>query len=152
MKNRCKQLILICWFIPGLLCAQDMDLKRERTFPATALYGYMNGATDLFLEYDVQKLTVRDIVYKGEEYTVAIYDMPTPEDAFGIYSLHVCKCNCADTLNSISCLSPYQFQAVAGNKYISVVFPSGTDAAQAHVGEIVRKFVPDCDRPVSFIP
>ena len=63
-----------------------------------------------------QMSRARDVVYEGQEYTVEIYDMPTPEDAFGIYSLHVFRCQRADTLGCIDCLSPYQLQAVAGNK------------------------------------
>ena len=53
----------------------------------------MNGGADQFLEYGVSKLVTRDVVYKGNEYTIDIYDMPTPEDAFGIYSLHIFKCS-----------------------------------------------------------
>ena len=71
-----------------------------------------------------------------------IYDMPTPEDAFGIYSLHVFRCQRADTLGCIDCLSPYQLQAVAGNKYVSVVFPSGSAAARSRVDELIRYYLP----------
>lgn len=42
--------------------------------------------------------------------------MPSPEDAFGIYSLHIFKCERTDVLGCIDCLSPYQLQAVVGNK------------------------------------
>ncbi|MCD8270786.1 MAG: hypothetical protein LUD46_21765 [Parabacteroides sp.] len=68
--------------------------------------------------------------------------MPTPEDAFGIYSLHVFKCQRADTLGCIDCLSPYQLQAVVGNKYVSVVFPSGSAAAKSKVDELIRHYLP----------
>lgn len=133
---------LILFFFPVLAFAQDIEVKRERTFTASGLYGFMNGGTDQFLEYGVKELIVRDIAYKGEDYTVEIYEMASPEDAFGIYSIHTFRCERADTLNCIDCLSPYQLQAVSGNKYISVVFPSGSKAAKEKADEVVRKYVP----------
>lgn len=135
------------WLFGLLLCplfvwAQEAEVKRERTFTGAGLYGYMNGGAEQFLEYGVSRLVVREIVYKGEEYTIEVYDMPSPEDAFGIYSLHVFRCGRADTLGCIDCLSPYQLQAVAGNRYVSVVFPSGSAKAQAGVDEVIRLYVP----------
>lgn len=151
MKSILKLFILGCCFIPGLLCSQEIEVKRERVFPATAMYGYMNGGTDQFLEYGVQKLTVSDIVYKGEDYTVEVYDMPSVEDAFGIYSLHVFKCNRAD-YNGIDCLSSYQLQAVCGNVYLSVVFPSGSDSARINADYIREKYLPCSAENKTFIP
>lgn len=134
--------LLFFLLIPLTVWGQDPEIKRERVFTGTGLYGFMNGGADQFLEYGVSKLTTRDVVYKGDEYTIDIYEMPTPEDAFGIYSLHVFKCSRADTLGCIDCLAPYQLQAVAGSKYISVVFPSGSAAAQSKVDELIRLYVP----------
>lgn len=134
--------LLFFLLIPLTVWGQDPEIKRERVFTGTGLYGFMNGGADQFLEYGVSKLTTRDVVYKGNEYTIDIYEMPTPEDAFGIYSLHVFKCSRADTLGCIDCLAPYQLQAVAGSKYISVVFPSGSAAAQSKVDELIRLYVP----------
>lgn len=129
-------LLFLC--IPLLLSAQEVEVKRERTYNASGLYGFMNGGTDQFLEYGVKQLVVRDIIFKGEEYVVEIYDMPTPEDAFGIYSLHTFRCERADTLNCINCLSPYQLQAVSGNQYVSIVFPSGSAVAQQNADERMK--------------
>ncbi|RGP16023.1 DUF6599 family protein [Parabacteroides gordonii] len=128
--------------VPALLTAQEVEVKRERTFTGSGLYGFMNGGAEQFLEYGVSRLVARDVVYEGQEYTIEIYDMPTPEDAFGIYSLHVFRCQRADTLACIDCLSPYQLQAVAGNKYVSVVFPSGSAVARNRVDELIRHYLP----------
>lgn len=133
-------LLFLC--IPLLLSAQEVEVKRERTYNASGLYGFMNGGTDQFLEYGVKQLVVRDIIFKGEEYVVEIYDMPTPEDAFGIYSLHTFRCERADTLNCINCLSPYQLQAVSGNQYVSIVFPSGSAVAQQNADELMHVYAP----------
>lgn len=141
MKHFMQWLSLLL-IIPAFLAAQDIEVKREREFTGAGLYGFMNGGAEQFLEYGVSKLVARDVVYDGQEYTIEIYDMPTPEDAFGIYSLHVFKCQRADTLGCIDCLSPYQLQAVVGNKYVSVVFPSGSAAAKSKVDELIRHYLP----------
>jgi len=121
--------------------AQKVELKRERVFTGPGLYGFMNGGADLYLEYGVQELIVRDIVYEGEKYSIEVYDMPSSEDAFGIYSLHTFRCERADTLGCINCLSPYQLQAVADNSYVSIVFHSGSDAAKKMVDDVIRMYV-----------
>ena len=102
MKHVIQWLVLLT-FIPVFLVAQEVKVKREREFTGSGLYGFMNGGAEQFLEYGVSKLVARDVVYEGQEYTVEIYDMPTPEDAFGIYSLHVFRCQRADTLGCIDC-------------------------------------------------
>ena len=141
MKHVVYRLILLL-LIPTLTDAQEVEVKREREFTGSGLYGFMNGGAEQFLEYGVSRLVARDVVYEGQEYTIEIYDMPTPEDAFGIYSLHVFRCQRADTLGCIDCLSPYQLQAVAGNKYVSVVFPSGSAAAKVKADELIRYYLP----------
>ena len=133
------------------LQSQDITVKRERAFTGTGLYGFMNGGADLYFEYGVTKLTNRDIVYNNEHFTVDMYEMPTPEDAYGIYSIHVFRCERADTLGCIDCLSPYQLQAVHGNMYITVVFPSGSAAARKLADEVLRIYVPmDETKSLSF--
>ncbi|RHJ82740.1 DUF6599 family protein [Parabacteroides sp. AM08-6] len=134
--------ILLLFLFPFFLFAEEPEVKRERIFTGEGLYGFMNGGAEQFLEYGVTRLVTRDLTYKDEEYTIDIYDMPTPEDAFGIYSLHIFKCTRADTDGCMDCLSPYQLQAVAGNNYISVVFPSGSEAAKSHVDELLRLYIP----------
>lgn len=134
--------ILLFALLPAWLIAQEVEVKREREFTGAGLYGFMNGGAEQFLEYGVSKLVARDVVYKEQDYTIEIYEMPTAEDAFGIYSLHVFKCQRADTLGCIDCLSPYQLQAVVGDKYVSVVFPSGSATARANVDELIRNYLP----------
>ena len=121
----------------------DITVKRERTFTGTGLYGFMNGGADLFLEYGVKKLTTRDLVYTDEEYTLDIYEMPTPEDAYGIYSVHIFKCLQADTDEGINCLSTYQLQTVAGNFYISLVFTSGSEKARTNAKVLLQHYTAD---------
>jgi len=121
--------------------AQEPEIRRERVFTGEGLYGFMNGAADLFLEYGFKSLVNRDIIYKGESFTVDIYEMPSREDAFGIYSMHVFRCQHADSLGYIDCISPYQLQAVVNNSYISIVFPSGSSKAQQIASELITLYI-----------
>lgn len=128
-------------FFATSLRGEVPEIKRERIFTGDGLYGFMNGGADLYLEYGVKSLINRDIVYKGENFTIDIYEMPTPEDAFGIYSMHVYRCQQVDTLDMINCFSPYQLQAVIANLYISIVFPSGSSKAQGLAPELLPLYV-----------
>jgi hypothetical protein len=121
----------------------QIDVKNERTFTGTALYGFMNGGADLYYEYGFKELVSREIVFKGEEFTVDVYTMDTPLDAFGIYSIHAYKCLRADSLGKFDCLSKYQLQAVDGNNYLSIVFQSGSNAARKAADELYKMFVAD---------
>lgn len=146
MKIRFPFIVLCLLALSSIsLVAQDIKIKRERVFTGPALYGFMNGGADLFFEYGVERLTNRNIIYKGEEFTVDVYDMPSPEDAFGIYSIHIFKCTRADTLECINCLSDYQYQTIQGNSYISIVFPSGSAKAKKLVPEVLEKLLPPAE-------
>ena len=122
-----------------------IEVKRERVFTGKGLYGFMNGGADLYLEYGVEKLTTRELVYQGEEYTLDIYEMPTPEDAFGIYSIHVFKCIQADLNDEINCLSTYQLQTVVGNCYVSLVFISGSEKAKTNANKLLLQYTSDIE-------
>ena len=134
--------IILSAFYVGFGFAQ-MEIKNERTFTGTALYGFMNGGADLFYEYGFKELISREITYKGEEFTVDIYTMDTPLNAFGIYSILVYKCIRTDSLGRFDCLTKYQLQAVDGNAYVSIVFQSGSIAARKAADELYRIFVSD---------
>ena len=133
-------------FLPALmvyvyLSAQVSEIKRERLYTGESLYGFMNGAADLYFEYGFKSLVDRDIIYKGEDFTVDIYEMPTREDAYGIYSINVYRCQHADSMEYINCFSPYQLQAVVDNFYISIVFPSGSAQAQQTAYELIPLYI-----------
>ncbi|WP_085536050.1 DUF6599 family protein [Massilibacteroides vaginae] len=138
--NRLVYLLILFLTQSALLFAGQIEVKRERVFTGTGLYGFMNGGADLFLEYGVRKLTTRDILYAGEEYTLDIYEMPTPEDAYGIYSVHTFKCDQADTDGGINCLSTYQLQSVVGNCYVSLVFTSGSEKARSQADVVLKHY------------
>jgi hypothetical protein len=58
-----------------------------QAFSSNDLYEYIDGASDLYLSYEFEKLEVLE--YQDEKkaaITVEVYRHKTPEDAFGIYS------------------------------------------------------------------
>ena len=149
-----RGLIRCCLFLcfPVLLWAQDgVQVKQERCIYRFRALWFHEWRAEQFLGMAF-RLTARDVVYKGEDYTLEIYEMPSPEDAFGIYSLHIFKCERTDALGCIDCLSPYQLQAVVGNKYVSVVFSSGSSAAKDAVDELIRLYLPMDGKEAPQIP
>jgi len=125
------------------LCFSQIEVKRERVFAGDELCGYINGGADLYYEYGFQELVTRDIVYKGEEFTVDVFTMDSPLTAFGIYSVLVGDCSRIDSLGRFDCLSEHQLQAVDGNNYVSIVSRSGSAAARKAADELYRIFVSD---------
>ena len=118
----------------------EISVTRERTFVGEALYGFMNGGSELFLEYGFKELRALDVDYKGETYSIELYEMPTPEDAFGIYSLHTFKCIEKDTLAAFACFSRFQLQAVKGNTYISIVYEKPINGIKPEAVELFHYF------------
>ena len=60
---------------------------KPQVFSPEALYEYINGAADLYLDYEFQELTVTE--YKGEKKAgviIEVYRHQNPTQAFGIYS------------------------------------------------------------------
>lgn len=150
-----KLYCIIVYLLPFVVQAQnltDVTVTRERTFTGAGLYGFMNGGADLYLEYGVQKLITRDVVYKNENFTIDVYDFPSAADAFGLYSLHTFKCMRADTLACFNCLSTYQLQAAIGNQYISIVFQSGSNAARQAADELLHLYIPSSCNYSAVIP
>ncbi len=123
--------------------AEDLKINRERWFRGEALYGFMNGGSELYLEYGFKELQALEVTYRGEEYTIEIYRMETPEDAFGIYSIHTFNSLFRDTLFTFDCHSKFQLQTIRGCFYYSVVFDRARDAINHDAAELLRIFIKD---------
>jgi len=150
MKNILFGLLLL---LNGVAFAQDRpEMVREREFLGKALYGFMNGGSDLYYEYGFEKLVAREVNYMGEEFIIENYAMGSAEDAFGIYSLHTFRCQRTDSLGGFDCQSQYQTQVVAGNQYVSIVFQSGTDAARDAADKLLNIYAPNPEEGKIEIP
>ena len=113
-----------------------IELEDSRVFNGNALWGYINGGADIYLEYGFDKLLAHKLKYEGRQYVVDIYKMNNPESAFGIFSVSFLRCDEKLTDTSISCVTPYQVQFVQGSYYISIVNENGSSAEQ----KLCKKF------------
>ena len=128
----------------------QIEVKNERVFTGAALNGYINEGADLYYEYGFEELVSRELIYNGEEFTVDVFTMDTPLNAFGIYSILACKCIRADSLGRFDCLTKHQLQAVDGNNYVSIAFSSGSNSARKAADELYRMFVSDGKSGIRF--
>ena len=113
----------------------------EQTYDAGALYGYMNGGSELYNEYNFKNLTVKELNIGGQTLKFECYEMDSPISAYGIFSVNVFKSKAYDRLiiPEVS-ISDYQLQAVCGNHYISIINTSGDVAAQNAARDILKNF------------
>jgi hypothetical protein len=100
------------------------------TYDATSVMEY-NDEADLFIELGFKSLMVQEIVWDNAKIKAEVYQMETPEAAFGAYSVSVLKCAQRDTLISYDCNDMYQYQASYGSLYIIISSESGSKAASA---------------------
>lgn len=117
-----------------------------RTFSGSSLYGYIDGGADLYLEYGFSGAWVNEVNWQGGKYTIELYKMNSPEDAFGIYSVSRYRCKSTPELTPFTCHNKYQLQIVAGRYYISIINSTGTpadSAASLLIGKAVVKKIGD---------
>ncbi len=60
---------------------------KESTYNSRTVFGYINGAAELYLAYGFQGLKVRRFAKPGSPpINLEIYEMASPEDAYGVFS------------------------------------------------------------------
>ncbi|OYT12397.1 MAG: hypothetical protein B6I19_09835 [Bacteroidetes bacterium 4572_114] len=162
MKYIAAFLILLCSYsLSGqehqIVQLKDSDLPeakitRNETFDGNALWGYMNGGADVYLEYGFKDIRVQEFTIGDEKVKAEIYLMDTPGSAFGIYSIKTYKCTTSDSAHTPDCLNSYQYQAAKGPVYISVINGSGGRQARASTFRIGKAILDKIDAPQFSIP
>lgn len=112
------------------------EITTERLFKAESLFGYMNGGAELYLEYGFTKLAVTELRYKGSDFKVEVFHMRGREEAYGIYSVSIFKCDRQGLAGDFFCESQYQYMMCKGDYYINVINNSGTPEGLAAAREI----------------
>ena len=97
---------------------KNLEITRERTFESSGLYGFMNGGAELFLEYGFLQLLEQRFTYQKIPFIAEYYFMDSPQNAYGIYSIHTFKCRRADERFLTECLTPGLLQLYHGQLYI----------------------------------
>ncbi len=66
----------------------DLSLSPLKTYDSDSIFTYLDGGAELFLEYGLLAVTSGEYDHgsSGVSIETAVYDMATPENAFGIYS------------------------------------------------------------------
>lgn len=139
MNNILSTVLLLITFIN---IQAQVTVLSEQTYDSGALYGYMNGGSELFKEYGFKKLTVQQLKVNDEEIKVEQYEMASALLAFGIYSVNVYKCEpCGHIHHKPICCSPYQLQAVIGSNYFSIINNNGSSASKNAALTVLKEFI-----------
>jgi hypothetical protein len=121
-----------------------------RTFRGEALYGYIDGGADLYLEYGFVGVSVQEFVYNKGKFKTEVYRMINPDVAYGIFSVSRFTCKTRPTIASYTCQNKYQLQIVSGPYYINIINESGNDEDNTTSLMIGKKILgkinqPSCD-------
>lgn len=131
--------------------SQDSKVISSDTYDAGALYGYMNGGSELYHEYGFEELTVKEVEVGNNTLTLEYYRMKDALSAYGIYAVNVHKCQTSTYDSGIhKCHNPYQLQAVVGNYYLSFVNSNGSQSAQDASLSLLHEFMSNQDSIQAF--
>jgi len=116
-----------------------------RVYTADNLWEYINGAADLFVEYDVLTCRTTDLVSGTMVVTVDLYDMGTPLNAFGVYARERPEAGVALAGAAQAAISPpYQALLLKGSTYVKVNAVEGelTEHSGRQLLEVIARALP----------
>jgi len=90
----------------------------QRQFAGSALYNYINGGSEIFLEFGFEELVLQKYRKGEDELSIEVYRMKSPEAALGIYLM---KCGKETPISEVSARNTgdrYQIMTVKGNYFI----------------------------------
>lgn len=125
----------------------DGKFKPGRIFTGTALFGYMNGGAELFLEYGVAEARITELELEKSRFKTEIYRMRSPEDALGIFSVSRFKCRSMPDVAAFTCQNKYQLQLCSGSYYINIINYAGSEADSVISLKIAKVIVSQIDEP-----
>ena len=124
----------------------EAKFASSRIFNGKALFGYIDGGAELYLEYGFSVVSVTEIGYMQGNYKTEIYKMYGPEEAFGIFSVSKYRCLDMPSIAEFTCRTRYQLQICKGPYYISIINGTGTrtdSIASAKIGRIIADKIKD---------
>jgi len=128
------------------------EFSTPRIFNGSALFGYINGGAELYLEYGFSAVSVTEIEYMQGKYKTEIYKMTGPEEAFGIFSVSKYRCLDMPALTEFTCRTKYQLQFCKGPYYISIINGTGTKTdsiASVTMGKIMTNKIKEGELDLS---
>jgi hypothetical protein len=118
-----------------------LTVSSNNVYDGNALWGYMNGGADLYLEYGFEGLRVQEIEIDGNALKLEIYRMESPLDAFGMMSIKRFRCNETSLFVPDDCLTGYQYQAAKGTFYLNVINFTGNEEGITKTKEVAQSLV-----------
>jgi hypothetical protein len=110
------------------------------TYEADNLWEYINGAAELFIQYDVQTCRTADFTSGDVTVTIDLYDMGTPLNAFGVFTRESPgRGTPSPQATAVVVSPPYQALLLKGSTYVKVNAVEGelTDPIGAELLEAV---------------
>jgi hypothetical protein len=142
------KILFVLFFLPLMVSSQaivslqasdfpDAIVSEPVTYDLTTILEYNNDA-DLFMEFGFTALLVQDIVWKDATIKVEVYQLGSPDAAFGAYALSLVDCLDRDTIAPYDCNNQYQYQLAHGNLYVSISSQSGSETARSKYFPVAR--------------
>lgn len=107
------------------------------SYDRETLYGYMNGGAEVYLAFDFQQVLVRRYSRGGDdEIVLDIYDMGSPQEAFGVFS-----CDREDEEAGIGQDSEYGFGMLRfwkGRYFVTIMTSGDYEVAEEAILELGR--------------
>jgi hypothetical protein len=127
-------------------------VTRNDTFSGDALYGYIDGGSDLVFEYGFKAVYVSEYKLGAIKAQLEIWQMNDPSSAFGLYSLSIAQCRDWNRFGTFSCSTPYQVASASGPLYINATNRMGSRDGQAFCEELVKKVLEKNPQQAWYIP
>jgi hypothetical protein len=114
------------------------------TYDADNLWEYINGAAELFVQYDVQTCRTADLASGDLVVTVDLYDMGSPLNAFGVFKQENPGAPPMSATIMAAVSLPYQALLLKGSTYAKMNAIEGelTDASGRELLEALAKALP----------
>ena len=106
--------------LPGL------DVTSVERYEGKALYGYIDGAADLYNEYGFLRLAVERCSYRGVPVTLEIHEMTDDIAAAGIFTVSNAECGTHEALGRFSCVLPEAVQWAASRYFVRAINTGGS--------------------------
>lgn len=130
----------------------DAVITRSERYDGKSLWGYINGGTDIYLEYGFDKVFVQEIIWKKYQFKINVYRMKDAEAAFGIFSVSRHKCAPLDSISEFNCVTPYHIQIAHGRLYISIVNDNGSSREQELALQLAKKILKKSKEKIFVLP
>jgi len=129
--KRMLALLLVVVSVPLVSCGAEKSEFPEiegwtrvgamSQYDADNLWEYIDGAAEMFVDYDVQTCRTADLTSGDVTVTVDLYDMGTPLNAFGVYKQESAGdgVQLADAVEAVIA-PPYQALLLKGATYVKV--------------------------------